>query len=320
MSDALMEVASLSKIFQGRRGADLHAVADLDLSVDAGEALGLVGESGCGKSTTARLLARLLSATSGSIKFEGRDISKIGRRAMRPLRRDVQMIFQDPYSSLNPRRTVGEIIRTPLRILRPELDERSAVAQILERVGLAPEHVDRYPHQFSGGQAQRIGIARALVTRPRLLIADEPVSALDVSVQAQIINMMSELQREFGLSYVFIAHDLAVVRQLCTRIAVMYLGRIIEIGARESVYQAPAHPYTSALLSAAPLPHPATERARQRVVLQGDPPSPAAPPPGCAFSPRCFKAQGRCFTDRPRLEPVGGRLVACHYPSTGAGS
>ncbi|MEU7176518.1 oligopeptide/dipeptide ABC transporter ATP-binding protein [Micromonospora tulbaghiae] len=320
MSDALMEVASLSKIFQGRRGADLHAVADLDLSVYAGEALGLVGESGCGKSTTARLLARLLSATSGSIKFEGRDISKIGRRAMRPLRRDVQMIFQDPYSSLNPRRTVGEIIRTPLRILRPELDERSAVAQIIERVGLAPEHVDRYPHQFSGGQAQRIGIARALVTRPRLLIADEPVSALDVSVQAQIINMMSELQREFGLSYVFIAHDLAVVRQLCTRIAVMYLGRIIEIGARESVYQAPAHPYTSALLSAAPLPHPATERARQRVVLQGDPPSPAAPPPGCAFSPRCFKAQGRCFTDRPRLEPAGGRLVACHYPSTGAGS
>ncbi|AYF26890.1 peptide ABC transporter ATP-binding protein [Micromonospora tulbaghiae] len=320
MSDALMEVASLSKVFQGRRGADLHAVADLDLSVYAGEALGLVGESGCGKSTTARLLARLLSATSGSIKFEGRDISKIGRRAMRPLRRDVQMIFQDPYSSLNPRRTVGEIIRTPLRILRPELDERSAVAQIIERVGLAPEQVDRYPHQFSGGQAQRIGIARALVTRPRLLIADEPVSALDVSVQAQIINMMSELQREFGLSYVFIAHDLAVVRQLCTRIAVMYLGRIIEIGARESVYQAPAHPYTSALLSAAPLPHPATERARQRVVLQGDPPSPAAPPPGCAFSPRCFKAQGRCFTDRPRLEPAGGRLVACHYPSTGAGS
>ncbi|WP_422747373.1 ABC transporter ATP-binding protein [Micromonospora sp. WMMD1219] len=320
MSDALMEVASLSKVFQGRRGADLHAVADLDLSVYAGEALGLVGESGCGKSTTARLLARLLSATSGSIKFEGRDISKIGRRAMRPLRRDVQMIFQDPYSSLNPRRTVGEIIRTPLRILRPELDERSAVAQIIERVGLAPEQVDRYPHQFSGGQAQRIGIARALVTRPRLLIADEPVSALDVSVQAQIINMMSELQREFGLSYVFIAHDLAVVRQLCTRIAVMYLGRIIEIGARESVYQAPAHPYTSALLSAAPFPHPATERARQRVVLQGDPPSPAAPPPGCAFSPRCFKAQGRCFTDRPRLEPAGGRLVACHYPSTGAGS
>lgn len=307
----LLEVAGLAKTYSHGR---IRAVDGVDLTVQSGETLGLVGESGCGKSTLGRMLVRLLEPSAGRIAFDGKDITRLGPRHLRPLRRDLQIIFQDPFSSLNPRHTVGEIIGTPLRILRPEADERRTVREMLERVGLAPEHIDRYPHQFSGGQAQRIGIARALITSPRLVVADEPVSALDVSIQAQIINLMSELRRDLGLSYVFIAHDLAVVRQVCSRVAVMYLGRIVEIGDRDRVYAAPAHPYTNALLSAVPIPHPVAERTRKRIVLQGDPPSPANPPPGCAFSPRCSKAADRCRAQRPELTQVAGRLVACHFP------
>uniref|UniRef100_UPI00058B75A3 ABC transporter ATP-binding protein n=1 Tax=Catelliglobosispora koreensis TaxID=129052 RepID=UPI00058B75A3 len=309
----LLEVTGLSKTF---RKGKIRAVDGISLTVQAGDTLGLVGESGCGKSTTGRMLMRLLEPSAGRIIFDGKDITRLGARQLRPLRRDIQMIFQDPFSSLNPRHTVGEIIGTPLKILRPEANVRKTVQEILERVGLAPEHAGRYPHQFSGGQAQRIGIARALVVRPRLIVADEPVSALDVSIQAQIINLMSDLRRDLGLSYIFIAHDLAVVRHVCQRIAVMYLGRVVEIGDREQIYATPAHPYTSALLSAVPIPHPVAERARKRMVLQGDPPSPANPPAGCAFSPRCPKAASRCHAERPALTEVAGRLVACHFPET----
>jgi len=320
MTDVLLEVHGLAKTFPSRRRTRIQAVDGVDLTVRAGETLGLVGESGCGKSTTGRMLLRLLDPTAGRIAFDGQDITRLGPRAMRPLRRDIQMIFQDPYSSLNPRHTVGEIIGTPLRTLRPDADERKAVQEMLERVGLAPDHIDRYPHQFSGGQAQRIGIARALVTKPRLVVADEPVSALDVSIQAQIVNLMAELRRDLGLSYVFIAHDLAVVRQVCSRVAVMYLGRIVEIGDRDRVYRAPAHPYTKALLSAVPLPDPVAERGRERIVLRGDPPSPADPPSGCPFHPRCPKAADRCRSERPSLAEVAGRLVACHFPELDSAS
>lgn len=311
---ALLRLEGLTKTFRTRRGA-VRAVNGLDLEVRAGETLGLVGESGCGKSTTGRMLVRLLDPTAGRITFDGEDITRLSQREMRPLRRDLQIVFQDPFASLNPRHTVGSIVAEPLRV-QGERDPRPRVQEMLEYVGLGAEHLDRYPHEFSGGQAQRIGIARALVTGPRLVVADEPVSALDVSIQAQIVNLLAALQRRLGLAYVFIAHDLAVVRHVCDRIAVMYLGRIVETGARDVVYSAPAHPYTRALLSAIPLPDPVAERARERIVLRGDPPSPSAPPAGCPFHPRCFKAQERCRTDLPSLKMVAGRQVACHYPET----
>ncbi|MGI5420642.1 ABC transporter ATP-binding protein [Actinomadura luteofluorescens] len=311
---ALLRLEGLTKTFRTRRGA-VRAVNGLDLEVRAGETLGLVGESGCGKSTTGRMLVRLLDPTAGRITFDGEDITRLSQREMRPLRRDLQIVFQDPFASLNPRHTVGSIVAEPLRV-QGERDPRPRVQEMLEYVGLGAEHLDRYPHEFSGGQAQRIGIARALVTGPRLVVADEPVSALDVSIQAQIVNLLASLQRRLGLAYVFIAHDLAVVRHVCDRIAVMYLGRIVETGARDVVYGAPAHPYTRALLSAIPLPDPVAERARERIVLRGDPPSPSAPPAGCPFHPRCFKAQERCRTDLPSLKMVAGRQVACHYPET----
>ncbi|MGW5054982.1 ABC transporter ATP-binding protein [Actinokineospora sp. NPDC004072] len=314
MTAPLLEVAGLAKTFPAGRRRVIQAVDGVDLTVHAGETLGLVGESGCGKSTTGRMLVRLLDPSAGRITFAGQDITHLGQRRMRPLRSELQMIFQDPFSSLNPRHTVGEIIGTPLRILRPEVDERAAVRQMLDRVGLAAEHIDRYPHQFSGGQAQRIGIARALITEPRLVVADEPVSALDVSIQAQIINLLAELRRDLGLSYVFIAHDLAVVRQVCTRIAVMYLGRVVEVADREQLYTAPAHPYTQALLSAVPVPDPLVERTRTRIVLSGDPPNPADPPSGCAFRPRCPKAADRCRVERPELVRTSRGVVACHFP------
>ncbi|MET9341332.1 oligopeptide/dipeptide ABC transporter ATP-binding protein [Nonomuraea sp. NPDC003804] len=309
----MLTVSDLEMRFKVRRGVAVRAVDGVSFTVGSGETLGLVGESGCGKSTTGRMIVRLLEPTAGSMTFDGRDITHISQSEMRPLRRDLQMIFQDPYSSLNPRQTVGQIVANPL-VVQGVDGVKAKVGELLDMVGLIPEHADRYPHEFSGGQAQRIGIARALATRPKLVIADEPVSALDVSVQAQIVNLLEELQRELGLTYVFIAHDLSVVRRVSDRVAVMYLGRIVEIGDRRHLYESPAHPYTQALLSAVPVPDPRVERKRERIVLRGDPPSPAAPPPGCSFHPRCPKAQEVCSAERPLLRIHRDREVACHFP------
>ncbi|MEU5433703.1 oligopeptide/dipeptide ABC transporter ATP-binding protein [Streptomyces sp. NPDC020719] len=316
----LLAVRDVTMAFPARRrgAAPVRAVDGVSFDVAAGETLGLVGESGCGKSTTGRMIVRLLEPTTGSISYAGRDISRMSQRELKPLRRELQMVFQDPHSSLNPRQTVARIISDPLLIQGSSAaDARRRAAELMDLVGLIPEHIDRYPHEFSGGQAQRIGIARSLATDPRLVVADEPVSALDVSVQAQIVNLMERLQRELGLAYLFIAHDLSVVKRVCHRVAVMYLGRIVEIGDKERVYAAPAHPYTRALLSAVPLPDPAAERTRERITLLGDPPSPAAPPPGCTFHPRCPKAQEVCRTEAPllRIASLGEkRQVACHFP------
>ncbi|MFI9720779.1 ABC transporter ATP-binding protein [Streptomyces sp. NPDC052396] len=311
----LLSVRDLSMTFRTRRGT-VRAVDGIGFDLAEGETLGLVGESGCGKSTTGRMIVRLLEPTGGSIRYDGREIGHLSQRELKPLRRQLQMVFQDPHSSLNPRQTVARIISDPLLVQGGSAaGARQRAAELMELVGLIPEHLDRYPHEFSGGQAQRIGIARALATGPRLVIADEPVSALDVSVQAQIVNLMERLQRELGLAYLFIAHDLSVVKRVCDRVAVMYLGRIVETGPKERVYAAPAHPYTRALLSAVPLPDPAAERARERITLLGDPPSPAAPPPGCTFHPRCAKAQQRCRAEAPALRTgADGRQVACHFP------
>ncbi|MFG2823258.1 ABC transporter ATP-binding protein [Kitasatospora sp. NPDC048365] len=319
----LLSVQDLGMTFPGPRGvlrrkAGIKAVDGVTFDVRPGETLGLVGESGCGKSTTGRMLVRLLDPTAGRVSFRGADITRTGQRELRPLRSKFQMIFQDPFASLNPRQTVQQIIAAPLRAQDVAPDAiRREVRDLIGLVGLAPEHLERYPHQFSGGQAQRIGIARALATRPELVVADEPVSALDVSIQAQIVGLMERLQRELGVAYVFIAHDLAVVKHISHRVAVMYLGRIVEIGEKDEVYANPAHPYTKALLSAVPLPDPAAERARERIVLLGDPPSPANPPSGCTFHPRCPKAQPVCSTERPLLQltaPTGTRQAACHFP------
>ena len=319
-ADPLLSVRNLTMAFPGRRGrsAPVRAVDGVSFDVAAGETLGLVGESGCGKSTTGRMIVRLLEPTGGSVSYDGRDISHLAQRELRPQRREIQLVFQDPHSSLTPRQTVARIISDPLLVQGSSpVDARRRAAELMELVGLIPEHIDRYPHEFSGGQAQRIGIARALATKPRLVVADEPVSALDVSVQAQIVNLMERLQRELSLAYLFIAHDLSVVKRVCDRVAVMYLGRIVEIGPKERVYTAPAHPYTRALLSAVPLPDPAAERSRERITLLGDPPSPAAPPPGCTFHPRCPRVQAICRSESPVLSiaaPGETRQVACHFP------
>ncbi len=296
----------------------VRAVDGVCFNLRAGRTLGVVGESGCGKSTLARALLGLVPATGGSIRLAGEEITGRTAAALRPLRRKVQMVFQDPFASLDPRMTLGQIIAEPLRALNPELDaaeRRRRVRHLMERVGLAAGWIDRYPHEFSGGQCQRIGIARALACGPELLVCDEPVSALDVSVQAQIVNLLMELQRELGLALLFIAHDLAVVRQVSHEVMVMYLGRQAELAPAELLYRSPRHPYTRALLDSVPLPDPERERARQAVPLAGDPPSPLSPPAGCAFHTRCPRAQARCRQSRPALHPLEeGRQLACHFP------
>jgi oligopeptide/dipeptide ABC transporter ATP-binding protein len=326
--EPLVEVRDLVKhfpltqgiVFQKQVGA-VHAVDGVSFDIVEGETLGVVGETGCGKSTTARLINRLLDPTSGSITYQGTDIARLSRAQMRPLRREIQMIFQDPYSSLNPRKTVGSIIAEPF-IIHGELDDRAkrkkAVQDLMEQVGLNPEHYNRYPHEFSGGQRQRIGVARAIALRPKLIIADEPVSALDVSIQAQILNLLSDLQDELGLTIVFIAHDLSVVRHMCDRIAVMYLGKIVELAEADQLYDHPRHPYTGALLNAVPVPDPRLARERGRAVLGGDVPSPTNPPPACRFHTRCPKfVEGTCNVEEPLLEAKeGGNIAACHFPLT----
>ena len=320
--EALVQVEHLTKHFPVKQGVFahghqvVHAVEDVSLTVRAGETLGIVGESGCGKSTTARLMVRLLEPTAGRVHFEGRDITHLSQRRLRPLRQEMQIIFQDPYSSLNPRKTVGQIIAEPFKIHHTVKDAKSRVRDLLARVGLNPEHYNRYPHEFSGGQRQRIGVARALALQPKLIVCDEPVSALDVSVQAQILNLLKSLQREFNLTYVFISHDLSVIRQIADRIAVMYLGRIVEIGESEAIYDHPKHPYTAALLSAVPRPETDGVYARKRIVLSGDVPSPVDPPHACIFHPRCPRMKpGHCDVEAPQLRKFeGNHVAACHYP------
>jgi peptide/nickel transport system ATP-binding protein len=322
--EVLLSVKGLEKHFPVTRGifikrtiGAVKAVDGLSFDVNKGETLGVVGETGCGKTTMGRMLGRLLEPTGGSISFDGRDITHASTRKMRPLRRDIQMIFQDPFSSLNPRHTVGVIISAPLEVqkVKSEHGTKRAVQDLMELVGLNPEHYNRYPHEFSGGQRQRIGIARALALRPRMIVADEPVSALDVSIQAQVVNLLSDLQKEFGLTYVFIAHDLSVVRHISTRVAVMYLGKIVEMASDVDLYQHPLHPYTHALLSAVPLPDPERENKRERILLKGDVPSPLNPPPACRFHTRCWKVQEICrVTEPPLLELAPGHQVACHFP------
>jgi len=294
----------------------VHAVDDVSLSLAEGQTLGIVGESGCGKSTLARCLVRLYEPTDGALQFRGADITHLGRRSLQPFRREVQFVFQDPVSSLNPRKRVGQIVGTPMRLNGMKRDAASSrVRELLERVGLNPEHVNRFPHEFSGGQRQRIGVARALANNPRLIVLDEPVSALDVSIQAQVINLLDDLQDDFGLSYVFIAHGLSVVRHFSDQIAVMYLGKFVEVSPAAELYHKPIHPYTEALLSAIPIPDPRENRARERRLVGGEPPNPIAPPPGCRFSTRCPRATEVCLEVEPPLaEYAGGHLAACHHP------
>jgi oligopeptide/dipeptide ABC transporter ATP-binding protein len=322
-AENLVEVTHLTKRFAVKQGvfargkAQVHAVEDVTLTVRRGETLGIVGESGCGKSTTARLMLRLLDPTSGRIVFDGQDISRLSQRSLRPLRREMQMIFQDPYSSLNPRKTVGQIVGTPFAIHGIKGDTRARVRELLERVGLSPEHYNRYPHEFSGGQRQRIGVARALALQPKLIVCDEPVSALDVSIQAQVLNLLRSLQKDFNLTFVFISHDLSVIRQIADRIAVMYLGHVVEIGDSESIYEHPKHPYTAALLSAVPRPTTAgSANGRERILLTGDVPSPVDPPQACIFHTRCPRFhQGHCDVEAPLLRELApGQEAACHYP------
>jgi oligopeptide/dipeptide ABC transporter ATP-binding protein len=322
----LLEVENVEKHFPVTRGvivertvSTVKAVDGISFSVREGETLGIVGESGCGKSTLARCLVRLLEPTAGTIRFDGRDITHLGRRALRPLRRELMMVFQDPYASLNARKRIGFTVGEALEIHRmgTPAEIKRRVQELLEIVGLSPEHYNRFPHEFSGGQRQRIGVARALAVNPRLIVCDEPVSALDVSVSAQILNLLKDLQRELGLTYVFIAHDLNVVRHISDRVLVMYLGRAVELAARDALYSEPRHPYTGALLAAVPDPDLSRPRDRERIVLTGDVPSPSDPPPACHFHPRCPRHHaGVCDVETPELRPIGGELhlARCHFP------
>lgn len=322
--EPLLRVEGLVKHFPirkgllGRQTASVKAVDGIDFEVYPGETLGVVGESGCGKSTMGRLITRLIEPTGGKVEFQGRDITHLSMGKLRPMRRDVQMIFQDPYSSLNPRHTIGTIVSAPFRLqgVEPEGGLKNHVQELLSLVGLSPEHYNRYPHEFSGGQRQRIGIARALALRPKLVVADEPVSALDVSIQAQVVNLLDDLQEELGLTYVIIAHDLSVIRHVSDRIAVMYLGKIVELADRKSLYSAPMHPYTKALMSAVPVPDPRRRGVKsERILLKGDVPSPISPPSGCRFHTRCWKATEICKTQEPPLIALKtGHQVACHHP------
>ena len=326
MSEEVLKVEDLRVYFPHKsRGVfprtigQIKAVDGVSFELGGAETLGLVGESGCGKSTTGRAILRLVDPTSGHVIINGTDVAGLSRRAMRPVRQQAQMIFQDPYNALNPRQTVGAILGSPFRIqkVEPAGGVKQAVRELMDRVGLNPEHVNRYPYEFSGGQRQRIGIARAIALRPKLIICDEPVSALDVSIQAQILNLLQDLQSDFGVSYLFIAHDLAVVRQIAQRVAVMYLGHIVENAPREELFAHPLHPYTHALMSAVPVPDPRVQMERERIVLGGDLPSPLNPPSGCVFHTRCFIAQERCRTEKPELrEFAPGHTVACHFPIT----